>query len=273
MISSSKPNDAKIYDNEDGKYPITRTIFKTGTDSLVYPNVEENFPIVGFCSFEAKYVNESQSQKGISLLTLNADQENLESEPVSYYVTSKLFQINGKISLKHYLHSICGGLFKNKIEDKVMADFDKIKHEMEFTYELGKVNLKTGLCQPTTSPSDLPSEFSDDSCADWHESNFSPTIGARTVARCEFDNYKKQHYCVLKSKENRTCPLYWDTKSKTYESNIAKTSKTSMSATAGYYEFPCDIKNDLQCEFESRPIFFLNVPLIKGRATCVRVSK
>lgn len=273
LISSDKPNDPKIYESNGGQYPIVRNIFKMGSDHLVYPNIEANFPIVGFCSFEAKYTNETQVQTGVSVLTFNLDQENINSEPVSYYVTSKLFQVSDKISIKHYLRSVCGQIFKQKIEQKVIEDFAKIKHEMEFQLNLDALNLEDGLCQPATVSDALQTEESDDSCNTWHETKFSSMITARTIARCKYDDHKKNYYCVLRSKENRTCPIYWDSKSKSYETNLAKTRKSAISATSGYYEFPCDTENGFQCKFTDNPIFLFNVPFISGRGVCTRVSK
>jgi hypothetical protein len=273
LISSDKPNDPKLYETNGGQYPIIRNIFKMGSDHLVYPNIEDNFPIVGFCSFEAKYTNETQVQTGVSVLTFNLDQENINSEPVSYYVTSKLFQVSDKISIKHYLRSVCGQIFKQKIEQKVIEDFAKIKHEMEFQLNLDALNLEDGLCQPSTVSTVPQTEESDDSCITWHETKFSPVIAARTIARCKYDDFKKNYYCILRSKENKTCPIYWDSKSKSYETNLAKAKKTAISATSGYFEFPCDIENGFQCKFTDNPIFLFNIPFITGRGVCTRVSK
>jgi hypothetical protein len=276
MISSTKPNDAKLYDETVGEYPILRNIYKTGPDNLVYPNVENNFPIVGFCSFEAKYVVEKQNQFSASFFTFDAEKLDIYSEPVSYYITSKLFQINSKISVKHYLHSVCGEIFTQKIEEKVMQDFDKIKHEMEFHAALDTLNIRSGLCQPSTSEDQnlQKNETADDeSCSAWHKSHFTSAISDRSIARCAYDENKKNNYCVLKAKENHTCPMYWNTKTKTYESDVSKTSRTAISATDGYNELACDTTNGFECRFTRKPIFLLNIPFLQGRAVCIRVSK
>lgn len=273
MISSNKPVDNKKYENDSGTYPIARTIYKTNDDNAVYANIDENFPMVGFCSFEAKYAAEIQKSQGISFLSFNGDDEQLNSEPISYYVTSKLFQIQKNISIKQYLHLICNKLFREKIEVKVMQDFGQIKKESEFQMNLEDLNLKTGLCDLNANQNGSPVDQNDEGCDQWHKSHFHPTIIARTVARCEFDSRFKNYYCQLKSKENKTCPIYWDAKKNIYHTKLLTTPRRAVTVTAGHYEFECDTKNEYECRFSDEPKFFLNVPFYTGRGVCIHVSK
>jgi hypothetical protein len=273
LISSNKPNDPKKYQLENGDYPILRSIFNTGADNLIYANIDGNFPMVGFCSFEAKYSNEQQQVRGSTVIIATVEEEKLQSEPVSYYVTSKLFQINAKIPIKYYLHNICNQAFKNKIETKIMADIEKVKQELEFRINLAELNLKTGLCKPVPVLGDQEPNTDDEPCASWHQANFNQMVVTRTIAKCSYDKNLKNNYCELRSKENRTCPIYWDLRTKKYFTELIKAPRTAVAATAGHYEFPCDVENGFQCQFSDKPFFLFDIPFITGRGVCVRISK
>jgi hypothetical protein len=268
MISSDKPTDPRKYESDGGQYPIIRTIYHTGTDKAVYANVDDNFPIVGFCSFEAKYAAEIQKSQGITILSLTGDEEEVKSEPVSYYVTSKLFQIRKKIPIKQYLHVICGKIFKEKIEPKVLQDFTQIKKESEFQMNLVDLNLKTGLCDPNVNTNGSPINENDLACDQWQKQHFHPMVAARTLARCEYDKFLKNNYCQLRSRENKTCPIYWDPKKNVYHTKLLTTPRRAVTVTAGHYEFECDSKNGYECRFNEEPKFFLNFPFWPGRGIC-----
>ncbi len=262
-------NKSKIKINGDS-FDYHYILIKDDKNKQIYPNVTESHPMVGFCTFEVKYSTENSEFTETSFFGSNIQSDHIKALPIVYLFTSKVFQVDKKISIRTYMHSYCGTIFREQIESKVLADFQKIKSEIDSSVDLhNNSKLVTRVCEPQPKINGMWSNISDDNCVLWHESTFKKSIVDRTIARCEKSKTSTQFECKLYSKEGVRCPIYWDVKNKKYTSEYEF--RKTIPSTNGLFENPCDSQSQLKCVFEEKPTLLLGVPFFLGKGICARI--
>lgn len=230
-----------------------------------YPNISAGVAMVGLCSYEVSLSNEFLVQTGVAgsyfggKAAGGVTAESGHNEVAKTARFSQFFQLNSQTSIDHYLYVKCLEEFSASKRQEVESYFGKIVREMLFHRN------PNSTCKPANGNPEESTPQGDRSCFDWNLANVDPQLRKRTIPRCEIQA-DGAHRCVLKSREEMTCPLYG---SKSGEVSPIYGNPYRVVLTSAPFENPCDGKSGLSCKMVSSPrMFFRGVPLWPGVARC-----
>jgi hypothetical protein len=236
-----------------------------------YPRVSDEIQMVGLCSYDISLSNEFQTQNGFSLSAslgklaagFGITHEKGIVEVAKTTRFSKFIKLDGAVSIDEYLRIVCMDEFNESKKKEIESHFNKIVLEMMWHRN------PNSTCKPSLGNSEESLPNGDRSCMGWYADSFDSTLRKRTIPRCEIQA-DGAHRCVLKSRENASCPMFLDRKSGTYSPFLSRETRR-LSVTSGAYERPCDEKSGLKCQFVDKPSMFgFGIPLIMGSARCSR---
>ncbi|MCB9073393.1 MAG: hypothetical protein H6623_07205 [Bdellovibrionaceae bacterium] len=192
-----------------------------------YFKVENDYPMVGLCKYEMS-LQIAKTKKGkVEFIIGSYSDDEEEVQPVSYAVYSNFFQIESNVPIQDYLRVKCQDSFSEAVRFLVETDFNKLIAEYFANYH----PLDSCKLSSTTEPA------GDASCMEWFNSTTPKAFRFGTVPRCVIGKWGTTQ-CVLKSKKNGACPLYWSKEGKLTDVNPEK--RLYSKATAGDIDFACD---------------------------------
>ncbi len=208
LISSTRPVNSKSY-VEKVSYSMNDDddFFIEGDRGLLYPNVRDEFPIVGLCIYEVS-LDLTNSKKGFFDFFGNGF--SLMSQDAvggSFATWSNFFNTKSTTAVSTYLSRNCEGFFNKNVKDYTERNFSKLAVELYSMY-----NPKN-----TCSISAERTELGDSDCMAWHARR-SSRVREATVPRCEM-NQSGVSKCVLKSARRRGCTLWQDDNDKLSSTN------------------------------------------------------
>ncbi|MBK7843287.1 MAG: hypothetical protein IPJ71_06250 [Bdellovibrionales bacterium] len=236
-----------------------------------YPNVSDEVQMVGLCSYDISLSNEFNTQNGFSVsgslgklaAGLGVTYEKGKVEVAKTTRFSKFIKLDPAVSIDEYLRIVCMDEFNESKKKEIESHFNKIVLEMMWHRN------PDSTCKPSLGNPEESFPNGDRSCMEWYSDSFDSHLRKRTIPRCEIQA-DGAHRCVLKSRENATCPMFLDRKAGTYSPFLNRETHR-LSVTSGAYERPCDEKSGLKCQFVDKPsMFALGIPLIMGSARCSR---
>lgn len=236
-----------------------------------YPKVSDGVQMVGLCSYDISLSDEFQTQNAFSLSAslgklaagfgITHEKGHVEVAKTTRF--SKFIKLDGAVSIDEYLRIVCMDEFNESKKKEIESHFNKIVLEMLWHRN------PDSTCKPSEGNPDESLPGGDRSCMEWYSDSFDAPLRKRTIPRCEVQA-DGAHRCVLKSRENASCPMFLDRKSGTYSPFLSREAHR-LSVTSGAYERPCDEKSGLKCQFVDKPsMFALGIPLIMGSARCSR---
>lgn len=237
-----------------------------------YPKVSKEVQMVGLCVFDISLSNEFQTQNAFSLSAslgkkfaagfgITHEKGHVEVAKTTRF--SKFIKLDGAVSIDEYLKIVCMDEFNESKKKEIESHFNKIVLEMLWNRN------PDSTCKPSEGNPDESLPGGDRSCMEWYSDSFDALLRKRTIPRCEVQA-DGAHRCVLKSRENASCPMFLDRKSGTYSPFLSRETHR-LSVTSGAYERPCDEKSGLKCQFVDKPSMFgFGIPLIMGSARCSR---
>ena len=253
VLSSLRKSQAEQGDQKEVSVePVDLNQMTTfdGRTNQRYFNVSEEYPMVGFCTYEMSLKIAKAAHGGIVFLGVGQSLEisDYQAETITMY--SNFFQIKGDLSVQDYMKTKCEDHFLLKAKPFVEDDFERIVVEYYSLYN-PKNQCKLG---------GKSSELGDESCMLWHQYSVRPATRNSTVPRCEVQP-NGQNKCVLKAKKGASCPLYRDRNMK-----ISDTYQGQRSVTLTSYAYSCD--EGLACGMDRKPVGFGSLVLWPGAATC-----
>lgn len=228
--------------------------------NLAYPDVKDDYPMVGFCSYEASLTSDTFKRLGFEIAGNGQAFEQGTVETGAQTLFSNFFQVRGDISVRAYLEDVCGRIFKENIQKAVISDFSKIVLE-----KVVHDNPNSECTPPNGGVRDaLVAETGDVSCLEWHAQQPDP-IRKITVPRCEM-RYDGAYRCVARARANTACSMYMD--AKTGKRSETYVGRKVVRLTPGDYEYKCDGYLGLKCEMVSEPTMVFGQPFLSGKAIC-----
>lgn len=268
MISSKRKSE-----KGHSKKPVAKSVILANEDDevlvmdestfLSYPNVRPGYPMVGFCVFEASLSMEKTMEGGFNFIVEETNKRG-SVETMSNAIFSNFFQVRGDVPVSTYLDGVCRGIFKKEVETVVVNDFSKLVIE-----KLVSQNPKSD-CSPSR-PTEEDIVNGDQSCQEWHATNFSAPVRHLTVPRCMLQA-NGVHRCRLKARAGTACNMYLDPATMQYSETFKSFDRTVL-ATEEHYAYSCDKKANLSCVLEKEPILLRGLPIYSGKARCQSSEK
>ncbi|MBK9039422.1 MAG: hypothetical protein IPL83_09710 [Bdellovibrionales bacterium] len=261
---SDQPKVRQVSEDEDNFLVLNHQTMHA------YPKVSDENPMVGLCSYDISLSNEFQTQDGFSFnkavgalaaaVGLTWEKGTVEVAKTTRF--SKFIRLDPTISIDQYLRTVCMEKFSESKRRETASHFNKIVLSQMWHHN------PNSTCTPSLDNFKERLPGGDRSCMEWYSDNFDSSLRKRTIPRCEI-HADGTHRCVLKSRENATCPMFLDRKTGTYSPFLSQ--KNRVSVTSGAYERPCDDTSGLKCQFVDQPsMFALGIPLLMGSARCSR---
>ncbi len=227
--------------------------------------------MVGLCSFERSLSNEFNTQNGFSFnptlgklaAAFGVTYDKGKTELAKTTRFSKFIKLERSISIDEYLRTVCMKEFNESKRKEIESHFNKIVLEMMWHRN------PNSTCKPSLGNPEESLPEGDRSCMGWYADSFDSSLRKRTIPRCEIQA-DGAHRCVLKSRENASCPMFLDRNTGAYSPFYSRETYR-LSVTSGAYERPCDEQSGLKCQFVDKPSMFgFGIPLIMGSARCSR---
>jgi len=216
----------------------------------VYINVLEGSSHVGLCVYTS-FLTMNRSLVGrISAYGSAVGSSTGLKDLISRTNYSQFFELSPVKTPNYYLSDVCESIFRSEVQESVEEDLKNLASDI-----LVYSHPQTSCVPPAADEPRL--RGGDQSCISWHR-QLLPGVVAWTAPRCE-SSREGYYRCVLRSKENGSCPFY-------RQSDGQLTTNPTQEAkliTAGMFEYPCDHHQGLTCRLVEEDGWFSS-----ARAEC-----
>lgn len=217
-----------------------------------YPRVDQDYPMVAFCAFEASLNYSESARGGVQFMGSGQTVEGTKTRSISHTMFSRFFQIDGSLSTQQVLTDVCEKVFRPEVESYANRDFSR--SVVEFYAHQHSRNQ----CQV------------DADCDGWFKKRFPSSLRSITVARCELTRIGLKT-CSVKALEGVGCPLYAVKGSdKLLQTAQVLGNLRARKISGAAIEFDCDRASGMVCEMESPPRKLFGVPITHGESRCRR---
>lgn len=194
-------------------------IFRNEASGLIYPKVEDGFPMIGLCKFEGRKGNEGVRGGGIESPIGGPSASRQTSTNIIISYETNYFPLNSRVAVLDYLYRVCADSFQRQVRPHLPSQLAEISDSVNMMTR-GNIqycdskpanditNGRTDQCTP--GPNDGRSPMGDDQCSCWARRNFRPQRLDKQVPRCVFNTFDNGHRCELRSLEGNLCPLYYN---------------------------------------------------------------
>jgi|GEM_PF-3486755 hypothetical protein len=215
-----------------------------------YFNVNEDYPMVGFCAYEMSLKIGKTKDGSLSFLGVGQTLALNEYQAETIVLYSNFFQIKKDLSVQGHMQENCESNFLQRARPYVEDDFARIV--MEY-FTLYHPNNQCRLGGPT-------GENGDEDCLTWHQRGFDPITRKTTVPRCEQQSDGVSR-CVVRAKKGFSCPLYMDR-----HNRFTDVFQPYQNVTFNDYAHTCD--QGLKCTMDRNPLALGSLVMWPGAATC-----
>lgn len=240
-ISSLRPIDSSQSSNTHSSFGVLPTtqppagglrsiIHWEEAESRTYFRSNQEYPVIGLCKFEMKLRVATSQSTSVRFLVYEDQRSDEEAETITYAMYSNFFAIDNDMPIQDYLRIKCREEFSFKARFVAEVEFYNVVREVFAHYHpRAQCTLPAGK-EPLDPRGDA-------TCMNWYR-NPRYVMGSyrRTnVPRCVLGS-EGIPVCVLRAKENGTCPVYLEKG----RLSTNRTSRASLVTAGDYHHFPCD---------------------------------
>lgn len=173
------------------------------SERRAYFNVNKQFPIMGLCKFEMSLRLATTEKNTIEFLINQRSNEKETTQTTTLAIYSNFFEVRNDVPVQEYLRTTCDSQYKDLVRYLADSTFNNVIKDVYANYHPKSQCTLRKANEPLDPRGDM-------SCRDWFL-NPRFVMGSYrrdNVPRCELGN-QGIPICVLRAKENGSCPVYY----------------------------------------------------------------